>query len=389
MPNIIVFLKINQFYVRTQKIRLHPTVNVPLVVCKGGYVLDACHEAALSNVVAGIRTTLARRRCPALRVVEYDPADYAESSFGIWRQFAELTPLVEPVDERSGFLALTGCIPHGRSANELMTRRCLSVYERTGLLVDWGGGRDRWIARLACGENTLVEPENEPGLLKRFSVNRLGINDELCARLHRYGIRTVWDLQTTPRSFVESHLHVPGKELEPFLPRGDSAVQAAFPPPEIRLAVELDDGVDTEPERAVAELADRVERELNIGGRQAATLDVSVTDRTGVHERQVRLTKPVAARQNVYSLLLSTLTHLQPTNIRRIGLRLTQLSYRRSSQTDLWQRTTPRAEQLEQTTQTLARKFGTDTVQLGKQYAEQTPPRFAQLICRERGMFLP
>ena len=49
----------------------------------------------------------------------------------------------------------------------------------------------------------------------------------------------------------------------------------------------------------------------------------------------------------------------------------------------------PRAEQLEQTTQTLARKFGTDTVQLGKQYAEQTPPRFAQLICRERGMFLP
>lgn len=388
----VAFVSAPRFYSLVGKRRLALPAKQPIAIARRGWILDACEAAECFEVRAGIRLGLARRRCAELRVLEYDPADYAEASFVLWSCCAEITPLVEPVDQAQGFLGLTGCAPRGKSLDELLTRMALTVYERTGLLLDWAAGQDRWIARLACGENARIDPSGESALLEKLRIERLGLATELCERLRRYGIRTAAELLRTPRAFIETHLQVPRSELDPFVRRGDSVVHDLFPPQEIMLEIDLDGGIDGELEQAIAELARRAEVELRIGDRQAGQIAMSLRDQHAPQEASARLAKPVASRQTIAAYLHAVAQEMRPALVRNLRVTLSTLTSRQQPQTELWQHRPldPQPqEQLDRARQILTRKYGRDTIRSGRDYAEQTPPRFAQMILERRGLFLP
>jgi nucleotidyltransferase/DNA polymerase involved in DNA repair len=388
---LIAFVRGLRFYSYHAKLRLGLPAEQPLAVVARGWILDACKVAEADGVRGGIRCGLAKRRCAGLRVIEYDPAEYGDASFRFWSCFAAITPLVEPLDQAQGYLDLRGCVPRGGSLDELLTRTALGIYEHTGVLIDWAAGQDRWIARLACGENRWIDPAQEGRLLKRLRIERLGIASELCQRLHHYGIRTAADLLRTPRSFIEAHLQVPRAEIDPFLRRGDRIVREAFPPAEVVVELELAGGIDGELEQAIEELARRAEAELRSGERQAARLAVQLRGREATKHASITLAKPVAMRQGIAAQISTLISELRPQLARNIRLTCSQLSRRDERQNELWQsrHSNQQQERLAGAQQTLTRKFGMGTVRSGREYAERMPPRFAQMILERRGLFLP
>lgn len=387
---MVVYLHARNFFVSATNSLSAANPDCPTAVTKRGLILEACADAEKSGVTVGIRVALARRRCPDLRLVEFNPDNFAEACHALWSQFAGITPQVEPLDERSGYLSLAGCIPKGRSVDEVMTHCVLACYDKFGLLLDWGGGQDRWIAKLTCGENQWISAELEASVLKRMPLERLGMESRFCERLRYYGIKTVAELQATPRVFIASHLQVPYKYIEACLLRGDSTVRELFPPKEIHVSNHLDGNIEGEIERALLDLTSRAEIELKIGSRQCGQIALTIKDGFGRRTRMLKLAKPLAVQAGIMAVATTMLRELSPTDLRTIDICLADLTYQVSEQNDLWKRTNNlTAAPLAQAAQNLKQKYGTATLQTGNELAEQTIPRFAQLICRERGMFLP
>lgn len=385
-----IYLHARNFYCRTVS-RTHTiSADRPLAILKKGFILESCAHAEKSGVIAGIRVALARRRCANLHIVEYNSDDYRAASHAFWSQFGEVTPLIEPIDERRGFLSLAGCVPKGSSVDELMTRAMLSCYEHLGLLIDWGGGQDRWIAKLVSGENAWIAAEDEASILQRLPLERLGIESRLYERFRHYGIRTVTELIATPRTFIESHLQISRKELDAYLLRGDSVVRELFPPKEILVAVDLEGSIEGETEQAINCVSSRAANELKIRSRQCNEITLTIKDCKGKRAHSVKLAKPLSGQEGIAAMSSSMIRDLVSNDLRSIELRLTNLTYRSIEQNDIWLRAhKPTSEHFEAATRTLRRKYGTASLQSGNEFAERITPRFAQLIYRERGLFLP
>lgn len=355
-------------------------------------VLDASLEATRWGVCTGISKSLARRRCPELVCVDHNP-DWCAGLFErVWSEFARITPLVEPVDLHKGFLDFTGCFPRHAKIAEILNAALWRLHFETGLESAWGGGQDKWMARLAREQNEWISPEHENAFLNQVSIQQLGMGGALCERLQRYGILSVGSLFRTPHAFLQSHLQLTSRDLQPLLKRNSSPVRALFPPPVLEAEASLPWEDDEEMARAIHAISEDATRKLHKCHQQSGQLRVVFRSPADQRVCERKLAKPARNAESLETILHRMIMEEQPRDLRTIKLVLERLSPAPQWQGELWQSASQRtetSEPLEKARQVLERKYGYQTVQSGSDYASRIPPRFAQLIYAQREIYLP
>jgi hypothetical protein len=408
----IVFVRFPGFYVASER-PPESSSDEPLAVFRNGLVLDFSEEAVQWHLKAGISKRLARQRCPGLICVDHNPDHCRDLFEKLWNVFAALTPLVEPVDFHAGYLDLTGCIPKGKTVDSVMRSALMQIWFDSHLKAEWGGGRDRWLAHLAAGENHWLKLEDENAFLVRADVHRLGLDFDLCEKIQRYGILSVADLLAVPDTFFQTHLQIPEREILPFLQRGLSEVQALFPPSSIEVAIDVEGIYEEDLNRAMQLAAEKAESELASRNQQASEIEFVLHDTPpspplkragksdfpsiyggarGGNYVKVKPSRPVQTSSAIETLLREFVLSSHARHVRSIRLILSGLLPAASTQTELWQKLSPnieRSEKIARARQSLERKYGNRTLLSGSDYSQTVTPRFAQLIYARRGLYLP
>lgn len=362
-----------------------------MAVLRDNVVLEASDTAHEWGVRPGITKHLAKRRCPALQFENFDPDNFKAAFAEVWNLFADHSPLVEPTDYHEGYIDLTGC-SHRQSLADLLRQAVWRLRFQYGLGLGWGGGQDRWLARAACGTNRFIAPAEESVFLQNCALKNLRLPGDLVERLMRLGIKSAADLLDTPVSLLQSHLAIPHTALRPFLQRGDAFVRGLFPPPTLEVHAEIDGWGDAAVHRALSEAAVQAAELLKHYAQLCSEVTITFSWRSGQSSQQVKLTKPAQSAAVLQRLLLNQLPAHYINQLQRITILLGGLLPAPRTQAELWQNTKndpDRIEQLESIRALADRKFGTSSLQTASRFAQQVPPRFAQLIYARRGLRLP
>jgi nucleotidyltransferase/DNA polymerase involved in DNA repair len=385
----LIFINHKDFFLRALATQKTPSAAVAVV--RDGVVLEASPKAKAVGVAASITKTLAQRRCPDLLLVEFDAIKCYTLYEQVWMIYAQFTPQVEPATMHQGFLDVTGCGRGWRSIQSFMQHVQARLTETTGVTCEWGGGRDRWIAKLACGENSFVLPENEAEFLQRVPTARL-LRNELSERLLRYSVRTVADLIALPRHFIETHLQISAQQFQSLLIRDVSRIRCLFPPPRLEVEVDVDWLHPEEPARAVDELSGDVERLLREQGWEAGRLKAEFISQNERQFGEITPSHPLHSADQIRHILVLQIAEKHLRRLQRIHLWLDRLMPRTHWQTDLWHDpmiVMKQNVQFQQIQETVRVKFGGSILQSGREFAKLHRPRFAQLIYGQRGIYLP
>lgn len=388
----IAFLRLCHFHLAALAKGHLDDPDAVLAVIENKKVIDASLTAANMGIHPGMSIMLAKRRCPNLLWVDYNSDKCTDLYDRVWRVFAYMTPLVEPTKMHEGYLDLSGCIPRDQTIEGLMRNAAWRLRFEFGICLEWGCGHDKWIATLACGENRGISPEEEAGFLRTAPVITLGLPEEICAKLRRYGIRTVVALLSTPQSFLQSHLQLPANALLPYLQRGNSKVRSLFPPPILEVTEDIDGEGTESVVRAIDVIAQNAAKLLKQHFQLCRHLNVTLTTRVQRITEEIKLAKTTDSAVVIARILDDTLRAKNFRDLRQIKLTLWNLIPAPQHQGELWQSrmdAETRADSLEKARQQLDQKFGHQTIQTVSQYAVQVLPRFAQLIYARRGLYLP
>src|SRR3989339_366950 len=252
----IVFIKLNGFYLIASGILSDQPQEALVAVIADGCVVEATATAEKWGVLPGTTKRLAKQRCPNIVFVESNPERCADLFDHVWRIIAELTELVEPTDLNQGFLDVTMDIPRDKSLNEVMQALSCRMMFEFGLDLRWAGGRDRWIAQVACGENRFIAHGEESAFLKDCPLKNLRLPVQIIDRLLRFGVKSVADLISTPATFLQSHLGISYEFLMPYLLRGNATVRILFPTPVLKIAEDVDGWYEEDVKRALYTISD-------------------------------------------------------------------------------------------------------------------------------------
>ena len=390
----IVFLRFNHFYLTALSAVGRGSSSSPVIVVKDGLVLDLDQEAEKWGVKRGDKALQANRRCPGLTSIDFNPDDYQALYELVWNILAEITPIVEPVDFDRGFLDLTGCGKHSgcKSVAELMRITDEKLYAAASLRLNWGGGQDKWIARLAGDANRYIQAKQEAAFLDKVSIRQLGIPDEPAERFRYYSICTVGQLATVPDAFLQSHLQLAKEEIRQLRSRDTTAVRALYPPVILQEKVVLLSDTQDDTEAALQMLSDKLETELSSRSLQAGTIELIIECKPNNFSVERKLSRPCCTQDQLNRLLHELLPEQKQTTWREIRVTLSNLSPRFQPQEDLWQKRHSITEvnhPLYAASERLQKKFGFQVLRSGTEYSHSMPPRFAQLIYEQRGINLP
>jgi DNA polymerase-4 len=182
-------------------------------------VVTSCsYEAKRRGVSSGMPLLKALRLIPDAVVVEGDFHKYSTYTKKILAVLLSVTHRIEPVSIDEAFLDATG-LP-GPPA-DLAGRVQREILAQTGLWASVGFGPNKLLAKMASKK---AKPRGIRALgpedIVDFRVETLwGVGPETTRLLAGYGIRTVGDLRTFPRSRLGLILGMPGESLY-FLCRG-------------------------------------------------------------------------------------------------------------------------------------------------------------------------
>ena len=234
-------------------------------------VSSATYEARLAGVRSAMPVSQALRLCPNAVVLEPHFDKYAHYSRRVLGILGDVTPLVEQVSIDEAFLDVAGAVrllgPPSRIGADIRRR----VLAETGLTCSVGVAGTKFIAKLASTrakpDGMLVVPVAETlAFLHPLPIGALwGVGPSTQDVLHRYGLRTVGDVATTPLDVLRRWV-------------GDASG--------VRLN-ELANGVDPRP-------VEPESREKSVGHEQ--TFELDVTDAAVLRRELLRLSQQVAVR---------------------------------------------------------------------------------------------
>lgn len=186
------------------------TTSVALLSTEGGTrrtIWQVSERAAEAGVRPGQRVSQAVSLCPALTLLEPDPAHYDAAQDSLLDVLAELTPVIEPAGRGRVFLGMDGLGRlYGSPPNQV--KRVLRTLFRVlpGPLVaatragHAPGKFGAWVAAAGGrgGEPTIVPEEKLRGFLARQPVGVLPVSEATLDRLERLGVRTLGELARFP-----------------------------------------------------------------------------------------------------------------------------------------------------------------------------------------------
>lgn len=244
-------------------------------------VSSATYEARLAGVRSAMPVAQALRLCPDAVVLEPHFDKYAHYSAQVVGILSDVTPLVEQVSIDEAFLDVAGAVRLLGSPSSIGAGIRRRVFAETGLTCSVGVAATKFMAKLASTkakpDGMLVIPATETlAFLHPLPIGALwGVGPSTQETLHRYGLRTVADVASTPLDVLRRWV-------------GDASG--------VRLH-ELANGVDprgVEPES----------REKSIGHEQ--TFEHDVTDASMLRRELLRLSGQVAARLRAHGLTART-----------------------------------------------------------------------------------
>lgn len=241
----IIHLNVTDFAVAVERVCDNSLANVPLIVAPShaarGVVYDMSEEAYQDGVEKGMSLSLARRYCPAARVLDPRILLYRKAMTAIVKEVASYTPLVEQGEEDGHlFMDVTGTHRLHGPPPDIAWRLRKRVIKSLGLDPTWSLGSNKLVAKVASrvvrpfGE-MIVGAGDEHAFLEPLSLALLpGLHATERKRMIDFNLVTIGDLARLSRQQLlvpfqkrGSYLYDAsrGRDGTPVLPGVDSSLK--------------------------------------------------------------------------------------------------------------------------------------------------------------------
>ena len=206
MTRLVMHVDLDAFYAAIEQ-RDHPEWRgLPVVVGaepgKRGVVATCSYEARRYGVHSAMPISEAARRLPPETVyVRPRMEDYARVSRQVMEALGTISPVVEKVSIDEAYLDVSGLERLVGPPEVIGQRAKAAIREAVGLTASVGIGPNRLIAKLASDYHkpdglTVVLPEGVQAFLDPMPLTVLrGVGDKTAPRLQRLGLRTVGDVR--------------------------------------------------------------------------------------------------------------------------------------------------------------------------------------------------
>jgi DNA polymerase IV len=211
-PEPILHVDLDAFYASVEILK-DPTLRGKPVIVGGtgsrGVVTSASYEARAFGVHSAMPSVRARRLCPEGIFVPPDFEAYRTHSNRFREVLLAHTPLVEPISLDEAFLDVGGSTLLFGEPVEIAAKIRRDVESEVGVTCSVGVASTKFVAKLAsddCKPDGLlhVRAGEVLAFLGPLPVGRLwGVGEKTAAVLDRLAIRTVGDLERTPRPILE------------------------------------------------------------------------------------------------------------------------------------------------------------------------------------------
>jgi DNA polymerase-4 len=217
----ILHLDMDAFYASVEQLDRAELRGRPVIV--GGHgmrgVVCACsYEARTFGVHSAMPIARALRLCPHATVLPVRMARYQEISGQVFEIFERYTDLIEPISVDEAFLDVTDSKRLFGCGWDIATKIRRDVRDELGLAISVGIAPNKFLAKLASEQakpdGIFQVPEAMDDFLLPLPLKRLwGVGPVMLQELEALGLRTVGDLRTMDRSFLEGRLGQAGAML--------------------------------------------------------------------------------------------------------------------------------------------------------------------------------
>lgn len=175
---------------------------------KRGVVAAASYEARQFGVRSAMPSVTAARKCPNLIFVRPRFEVYRAVSAQIHEIFGEYTDLVEPLSLDEAYLDVTENFKGMAIASEIAEAIRGRIFEVTGLTASAGISYNKFLAKMASGNNKpngqfVITPAKGPAFVETLPIEKFhGIGPATAAKMKALGIETGADLKRKPLPFL-------------------------------------------------------------------------------------------------------------------------------------------------------------------------------------------
>ncbi len=290
----ILHLDMDAFFAAVEVLDNPALKGRPLVVGsppdKRGVVATCSYEARKFGVRSAMPSRTAYRLCPQAVFLPPRMERYAEMSRRVMAILESVTPEVEPVSIDEAFLDVTGVLKRWPSAEAVARHLKARIRTETGLTASVGIAPNKFLAKLASDLNkpdgltvAPFAPEAVREFLKPLPVGRIwGVGKATEAELHRFGLRTIGDIQARTAADLARMLGSAafGEHIWRLARGEDDRPVESGPSEEKSISNETTFGEDcADPavqRQTLLELAEEVGRRLRASGKKAGTVQIKV-----------------------------------------------------------------------------------------------------------------
>ena len=338
----ILHVDMDAFFVEVERLDDPSLVGVPVAVggdAARGVVASASYEARAMGVRSAMPMSMAKRACPALRVVPSQHGRYQEVSRSVFEIFRRFTPLVQGLSLDEAFLDVSGLRRHFRLAADIAEAIRDDIRESLLLPASVGAATTMFLSKLASQrakpDGVFVIQRGE-GLtfLHALPVAALwGVGAATQASLEQLGLETVGDIAKAPEATlrrrlgdsVGAHLSQLSRGIDPRTVTPDGDAKSISAEQTYGVDISGDDVVAAEMLRHSDNVAWRLKR-AGLTGR-TVTIKVRFADFTTI-TRSHAMETPSDVGRDIYHVALRLLDRvdLDGRLVRLLGVGITGLT---------------------------------------------------------------
>ncbi len=182
-----------------------------------GVIAAASYEARRYGVYSAMPSKIAIRKCPHLIFVKSNFAEYKKVSNQIREVFLEYTDLVEPLSLDEAFLDVTENKINLPSATLIAKQIKKKIKERTQLTASAGVSFNKFLAKIASDYNKpdgfyAITPDIAEDFVEKLEIEKFfGVGKVTAKKMHKFGIKTGFDLKQKDLSFLTKFFGKQGK----------------------------------------------------------------------------------------------------------------------------------------------------------------------------------
>ena len=397
---VIAHADMDAFYASVEQLDNPALRGRPVIVggrSNRGVVTSASYEARRYGVRSAMPTVQARRLCPNGLFVPGRMDRYVEVSRAVRSVFESFSPVVEPLSLDEAFIDLTGSerlLGPPLDVGRAMKRR---MREETGLVVSVGIAPTKMAAKILSDMSKpdgllYLGAEYVTEFLAPLPVERLwGVGRVTLKKMHAAGIHTIGELAACEPALLKAHFGSFGAHLHelangidprPVIPdwqRKSYGEESTFPRDLERASLEL--------RRILIAHGEALGRRLRSDRVRARTVTLKLKlarplgeGRYPVLTRSFSLERPTDDGVEISNVALALLDRVrEPDRIRLAGIHVHNLERSEPRQMGLFEASAahPRdskRERLNQALDSLAKRFGEETVTRGLARAERAAP---------------